>query len=347
MRILWITPGFAANEQDSTCIPPLYLMARELVRRGVDLHVIALEYPPLLPAGRQGGGVYPCNGKNRPWLRWRTFHRARKFAQQLVMEKKVDALHSFWLGPAWVVGKQLAGRWDIPHLTTLMGQDVLPQNRYLKKLDAAAANQLVALSPFHQAAFEKTCGLRAAHTIPWGIDRADVPDRLPADRPVDILGVGSLIPVKNWFRWLEVLRLVANDHAQLKAELIGEGPQLRELKTRAAQLGLAEQLVFTGSLPRPEVLQHMRRSKVLLHTANFESFGFVFAEGAANGCRVVSTPVGAAPAFGPCSDTDADLAAAVRQVLAQPVLKKPTVVYRMEDTAGAYLEIYRICGPNG
>lgn len=341
MRIIWITPGFAANAQDSSCIPPLYLLAQELLLRGVDLHIIALEYPKAGAVPREDGmRVYPCGGNNRRWLRWRTFHRARQFAQQLISEKKVDALHSFWLGPAWMVGRQIAKRLNIPQLTTLMGQDVLSQNRYLKYLMPGMESQLVALSPFHQHALEKSCGLRAVHEIPWGIAATDIPAQLPADRPVDVVGVGSLIPVKNWLLWLEVLRLIVEKHPGVRAKLIGEGPQLEILKQQAERLGLAQCLTFTGNLPRPEVLEHMRRSKVLLHTGHFESFGFVFAEGAANGCRVVSTPVGAAPVFGVCCETSAELAAAVLQVLAQPDLQKPRVVYRMEDTAAAYLKLY-------
>ncbi|MCB0533804.1 MAG: glycosyltransferase [Lewinellaceae bacterium] len=341
MRIIWITPGFAADAQDSTCIPPLYLLAQEFTRLGIDLHILALEYPPGKGGTRDDGfAVYPCQGNNRPWLRWRTFYRARYFAQQIHLEKKVRVVHSFWLGPAWVVGRQISRRLNIPLLTTLMGQDVLPQNRYLKRLAPGIANQLVALSPFHQNALEKTCGLRAAHEIPWGIAGADIPAQLPAERPIDILGVGSLIQVKNWVQWLEVLRLINEKQPGVQAELIGEGPQLNLLKQQAERLGLAQHLTFAGSLPRPEVLERMRRSKVLLHTGHFESFGFVFAEGAANGCRVVSTPVGAAPAFGVCSETSAGLAAAVLQVLAQPDLQKPRVVYRMEDTAAAYLKLY-------
>ncbi len=341
MRIIWITPGFAADAQDSTCIPPLYLLALEMMRRGIDLHIIALEYPPGHGTPRKDGlAVYACRGNNRTWLRWRTLHRARRLAQQIHLEKKIDGLHSFWLGPAWVVGRQIAERLNIPQLTTLMGQDALPQNRYLKGLAPAMTDQLVALCPFHQNALEQTCGLRAAHEIPWGIAGADIPAQLPADRPVDVLGVGSLIPVKNWMQWLDVLRLIVEQQPGIRAELIGAGPQLEVLKKQAARLGLADHLVFTGSLPRPEVLERMRRSKVLLHTGHFESFGYVFAEGAANGCHVVSTPVGAAPAFGVCSETTAGLASAVLQILAQPNFQKSRVVYRMEETAAAYLKLY-------
>lgn len=345
MRIIWITPGFAANEQDTNCIPPLQLLAMELVRRGVDMHVIALEYPIEAEWNNEiVGRVYPCQGGNRRWLRWRTFSRARNFAQQIISEKKVEFVHCFWLGPAWVVGNQISRRWNIPQLSTLMGQDVLPKNRYLKMLKSSASSQLVALSPFHNDMLEKNCGIRAAREIAWGIPNHEIPETLPEKRPVDILGVGSLIPVKNWFRWMEVLQLLNGNGLNFQAELIGGGPEMQHLKQYAEQLGLTDRIRFSGDLPRPEVLTRMRQSKVLLHTADFESFGYVFAEAAANGCKVVSTPVGAAPAFGICSDSVSGLAAAVQRVLAKPGVSQK-IIYRMEDTANAYLKLYKTPDP--
>ncbi|MCK6691052.1 MAG: glycosyltransferase [Thermoanaerobaculia bacterium] len=392
MRILWITPGFAAGEQDTNCIPPLQLLARELLRRGVDLRIIALEYPyktvpygypelvsptlrpsdptpdpspegegrrgaaipstsPLPFRGGVGGGVggagsgvsagvYPCNGRNRRWLRWRTLARARRLARQLSAEKPFDAIHSFWLGPAWSLGEQLSLQWQTPHLSTLMGQDVLPENRYLKRLTPAGAERLVALTPFHNAMLEKTTGLRAAHCIPWGVAREDIPAALPACRPVDVAGVGSLIPVKNWERWLQVLQIVAGKRPHLRAELIGSGPRENRLRTLVRQLGLEQQVHFTGELPRPAVLARLRESKVLLHTARFESFGMVLAEAAANGCRVVSTPVGAAPELGLCAGNDAELADAVLQGVEAPLLQIPAAPLRIETCADRYMEWY-------
>ena len=77
MRVLWITPGFAADESDLNCIPPQQLLAQELLRRGVDLHIITLEYPfRNEPYRWHGATVYTCNGRNRRWVKPRTLWRA-------------------------------------------------------------------------------------------------------------------------------------------------------------------------------------------------------------------------------------------------------------------------------
>lgn len=45
MKVLWITPGFASDESDSTCIPPLQDLARALQEQNIELTIIALDYP--------------------------------------------------------------------------------------------------------------------------------------------------------------------------------------------------------------------------------------------------------------------------------------------------------------
>lgn len=342
MRVLWLTPGFAAGEDDYNCIPPMQALARALLRHGTDLHIIALEYP-----FRNGvyawetATVYPCNGQNRRFLRWRTLARARGLARQIMQEKKAAVLHSFWLGPASALGGQLAGQWQIPHWTTLMGQDVLPGNRYLRRLNAPGTARLVALTAFHNNMLTQNTGLQAAQCIPWGLEQQDIPQKLSSERVVDVLGVGSLIPVKNWELWLRVLRLVANRHPRLRAELIGSGPEERRLRALTAELGLEKHVHFAGELPRPEVLARMGASRILLHTSRFESFGMVLVEAAAQGCRVISTPVGVAPELGLCAAKEEELATAVVTALKNPPQQVPELRWQMEAIAEAYLDLYR------
>ncbi|MBL7776014.1 MAG: glycosyltransferase [Saprospiraceae bacterium] len=350
MRLLWITPGFAANESDHNCIPPLQALARALARRGVELHIIALEYPFFPPSGQghspfgfENLKLYPCNGQNRRWLRWRTQGRAIQQALQLATPRRFDAVHSFWLGPAWILGQQLAATWNTPHWCTLMGQDVLPRNWwYLRRLRPSHAGQLVALSAFQNDCLEKSAGFRAAHTIPWGLEAEAFTGQLPAERPPDILGVGSLIPVKNWPRWLKVLHLLAQQQVPFRAELIGEGPERRRLQVLIEKYGLEKQVRLPGNLPRPEVLERMRNSRVLLHTAQYESFGMVLLEAAASGCRVVSTPVGIAPELGRCAATDPALVEELAQALlpASPAPSPLPSRFFLEEIARQYLSLY-------
>jgi 1,2-diacylglycerol 3-alpha-glucosyltransferase len=336
MRVLWLSPGFAADENDLNCIPPLQLLASELVAQDIDLQIITLDYP------FRGGeyqwnkiSVFSGNGQ----LRWFNRIRAKRFAEWANKQQKFDVIHSFWLGPCWLIGQHLSKKWGIPHYTTLMGQDVLPSNRYRHFLRAQHTASLVALSDFHSAVFQKTTGYPAGITIPWGLEPAT---HLPAQRPLDILGCGSLISVKNWTLWLQVVAAVAESKPDLRAELIGGGVEFAMLERLVEQYGLENIVLLRGSVPRPQVLERMQAAKVFLHTAHFESFGFVLAEAAMHGCRVVSTPVGIAPQLvTQLGRTPKELSVEVLHALNAPLLDKPNIPFTMNKTAQAYLRMYR------
>ena len=346
MRVLWITPGFAADENDSTCIPPMQLLAQELLRSGVDLYIVTLEYPfHNTPYRWHGAAVYPCNGHNRRWMKPRTLWRAMHFSREVLTSgpEKVDAIHSFWLGWASGLGEKLSQRHGIPQLTTLMGQDVLRQNRkFMLGLDGKRSARLVAVSDFQNDIFEKNTGIRAAHVIPWGVAEAEIPAALPAGRPLDVLGAGSLVPVKNWEKWLRAIAIAVRSAPELNAEIIGDGTERAKLEQLARQLGVGGNVRFAGNLSRPEVLACMQKAKVLLHTARYESFGYVLAEAAMNGCRVIGTPVGAMRQFGKTAESEADLAMLLLEALEYSVQNQPFVPYTMQQTAESYMKVYEV-----
>ncbi len=267
--------------------------------------------------------------------------RAYRYGQQYLNEGPA-LLHSFWQGWAARVGERLSRQFAMPHLTTLMGQDVLPANRrHLRHLTQKDEARLVALSGFHNDILEQTTGLRAAQVIPWGLNVDEIPTNFPENRPVDVLGVGSLIDVKDWPSWLRVVRKAADRQPGIRAELVGDGPERARLQRLSARLHLEKNVLFTGVLPRPKVLKKMHEAKVLLHTSRFESFGFVLAEAAAQGCRTLSTPVGIAPEFDCTGKNEADLTEQLLRLLDLPPRLEPLVPFTMLQAARQYLDLYQ------
>lgn len=340
LNVLWIVPGFAADEQDYNCIPPLQDLARELSLRGVNLFILALDYPyHAIPYLWHGIPVQSVNKRNRRWGRvwywWRMIHYANKIQQG----RRITSIHSFWLGPCWLIGQYLACKWGIPHRTTLMGQDVLPSNPYLKLSRYLGRNYLVALSAFHQITLAKS-GVKADIIIPWGLP-ASFPQIRHHKKPIDILGCGSLTTLKNWRLWLEVVTGMCAKHPHLRTEIVGTGPDQETLMKQIISSGLENQVVLCGELPRQRVWQKMAEAKILLHTSTFESFGMVLAEAHALGCHVVSTPVGIAPEMARCGTTKDELTEVIAEILNNPESKRVYSPFLMNETAGKYLQLYQ------
>lgn len=311
-HIIWVTPGFAADEQDSQCIPPMQLLARTLVNEeNVQLHIVSLHYPKRhTPYPWHGAQVHPC-ARDGAGANLRTRIAAYVKITKLLKQYPGALLHSFWMTDACLLAYLANWHFGAKHLVTLMGQDARPGNRYLRLL-ASASMTKVGLSSFHADQFFQATGRKLDHIIPWG-----VPEFSPTKGRVkkyDVIGVGSLIPLKRYDYFIDLLVLVKKVIPSFSALLVGDGPERQKLESLAIEKGLGANLTFTGALPREEVLSLMAQSKVFLHTSSYESFGFVLIEALQQGAHVVSTPVGIAP------ELDRSTVADNSQILVQGIL---------------------------
>jgi len=294
-HILLLTPGFAANEADDSCIPALqvYLKTFREMFPDYKLSLIAFHYPFSAESYSWNGiSVFPCNGRNKKWVkRLQTIRTAKSLFETIHKNEKVDLIHSFWLGECAKVGEELAKKMNIPHLNTLMGQDVRDDNRFLRKSFLATLPE-VTLSDRHAALFEKNAGRKPTSIIQWGIEDEKV--ELTNERNIDILAAGSLIELKRYDLLLKTVAELKKDFPSIRVTIAGDGPQRKSLEKLAAELHVRNNIHFVGQVSRVAVLALMKKGKLFFHPSSFESFGFVFAEARKCGMAIISTGVGIA-----------------------------------------------------
>lgn len=338
-KILIITPGFAKDEADTVCIPALQAYVKVLAARH-EVVIYALDYPyqkatyPWFDAR-----VTAAGGNNKKWRRLFNLRRLHQFIRQ---DGLPDLIHSFWWGPSAILGHSLGKRYGIPHLCTLMGQDVLPSNRYLR-FSALRTSTLVAISPRQAEVFLSHSGRQPDAIIPFGID---VSLRLhslpPGERDIDVLGVGSFTPLKNYTAFVEAVALCAKTFPQVRAVLIGTGEEQAKLENLVAQHKLQHNFSIINNLPNREVLEYMLRSKYLFHPSSYESLGFIFPEALSRGMEVISLPVGLAregPRWHVCSDT-AGMASVLLHRMQQPFTPEIVWTGGADETLSAYQKLY-------
>ena len=108
------------------------------------------------------------------------------------------------------------------------------------------------------------------------------------EKDIDILAVGSLIPLKQYDIFIETVAEIKKQIPGIKAKLIGKGPERDRLEKLISQLGLQSNITLTGELSYHEVVEQMQRAKVFLHPSSYEGFGVVLIEALYAGCHVVS-----------------------------------------------------------
>jgi glycosyltransferase involved in cell wall biosynthesis len=105
-------------------------------------------------------------------------------------------------------------------------------------------------------------------------------------RTREIAMAGRLIPWKAGTLAIRVLRQLAHRDATLV--FYGSGPERERIVRHARTAGVADRVRFAGALPRPELLECIASSAVLLHTALHEEAGLAIAESLALGTPVVA-----------------------------------------------------------
>src|SRR5690606_26699125 len=151
-----------------------------------------------------------------------------------------------------------------------------------------AQHELVALSDFLAGEFYRNHGIRPAHIVPNAVDPMEFENNSASDRPVDILGVGSLIPLKRYDQFVEVVASLKKDFPTLRAGLCGKGPEEIMLQDKIRQLNLHVNISLSGEVAHEKALVMMQQSKILLHPSSYEGYSSACLEALYAGCHVIS-----------------------------------------------------------
>jgi glycosyltransferase involved in cell wall biosynthesis len=287
--LLIMMPGFPADENDSNCLPFPQTFVRKLKETNPLLNIVvfAFQYPfSKLPYNWHGAKVFPFGGREkgkllRLFLWWKVYRKAKEITEN----NNVAGILSFWLGECALLGKFVSRRRKLKWFVWLMGQDAKPNNRYFS-LVRPKPESLIALSDFLSDEFYRNYAIRPAHVVPPGIDAQEFPKR-NADRKIDLIGVGSLIALKQYDVFISVVAELVKKYPQLRAVICGKGPERDNLIDRIWQLGLQANIDLLDEVRHDEVLSLMQRSKILLHPSRYEGFATVYPEALFAGAHVV------------------------------------------------------------
>jgi glycosyltransferase involved in cell wall biosynthesis len=288
--LLLLTPGFAKDESDTTCLPMQQTFIRSLNEKFPQLNIIilAFQYPYIKKTYQWfGNTVISFNGRNRGGF-FRLFLREKCNAVMKRIHKttEISGLLSFWYGECAIVGKRFANKHELKHYCWMWGQDAKKNNKYASSA-MLKGDELIAFSDFLQNEFEKNHGIRPLHVITPGIDIKEFSSGNPK-KGIDIIAAGSLIPLKQYDIFIQVIGEIKKQIPHIKAILIGDGPEKKKLESLIVSSGLQSNITLAGELPHPEVLQWMQRGKLFLHPSSYEGFGVVCIEALCAGAEVIS-----------------------------------------------------------
>jgi glycosyltransferase involved in cell wall biosynthesis len=127
--------------------------------------------------------------------------------------------------------------------------------------------------------------------VPNGLDlNRYVATSAPSERPIRIVGIGYLLPVKRWDRLLHAVHVLKLKGTQCRVQLAGDGPLRSALEALAIDLDIADSVRFLGHVD--DIPQLLASASFVVHTGDVEGYPNAVMEAMACGRAVVATNAG-------------------------------------------------------
>jgi len=174
-------------------------------------------------------------------------------------------------------------------------------------------------------------------------------------RHLDLIFVGRLVRDKGADILINALWLLRERNFRPKLTIVGNGPELAELRRTVDRFQLASQVAFVGTQTGKALVELLNRHRAIVVPSRWqEPFGLVALEGVACGCRaIVSESGGLLEAAGPLAvvfehERGAALAAAIEHTLKEQfdwenywrLAEEHLNRHQAKEVACRYLEVF-------
>jgi glycosyltransferase involved in cell wall biosynthesis len=219
---------------------------------------------------------------------------------RLARAHQIDSTLAFFSVPGGIVARWVNLWTRIPYVISLRGGDVPGTEPHLKFFYRVLQPLRRDIFKHARAVCAPSQGLKAlsektdpfpVQVVPNGIDtdlfRPEPQRRLKAPT---LLSVGRLHAQKN-VGYLLNLVAALKSKTEVRALIIGDGPERPGLEAIAASLGITDSVQFSGWLPRDEVRQAYQSATFLVHSSSYEGMSNVILEALASGLPVVASQI--------------------------------------------------------
>ena len=110
-----------------------------------------------------------------------------------------------------------------------------------------------------------------------------------------LLTIARLTPWKGIDMLIELMPELVKRYGQIKLVIVGQGPELKNLKRLTQGLKMGNNVNFVGRANRQEVNDYLFVSDLFLLNTNYEGMSHVLLEAMKAGLPIITTPAGGNP----------------------------------------------------
>lgn len=242
---------------------------------------------------------------------------------ELLRKEKVDVIHCHGLASMAILSLTASRAMKIPHVLTFhtmanegmkhysplpVREDIIDKLvwLYLRNLLKRPEVVIAPSAPVKEELLENKVKMKACEVVPTGVDCSRFsPEKY--DRSFlekyglggkrVLLHVGRLSKEKRLDIVLKALAKLVQQENDLRLLVVGSGPASDQFKRMAAELGVADKVVFTGFLSDEDLPIAYASCESLVIASTFETQGLVVLEALASGTPVVGIRYRAIPEF--------------------------------------------------
>jgi glycosyltransferase involved in cell wall biosynthesis len=187
--------------------------------------------------------------------------------------------------------------WVVNRLLRLVKKACAPLTDHFISVADAVSEKAIAAGI---AAPEKFSTIRSGMELDWYLNprvdgsRARAELGIPQSAPV-VGKVARLFPLKGHQQLLEAAPEIVSRHPDVRFLLVGDGVLTSEVRSRTAELGIQDNFVFAGLVPRERMPEMIAAMDVLVHTSLREGLARVLPQALAMQVPCVSLDLDGAP----------------------------------------------------
>lgn len=228
-------------------------------------------------------------------LRFWKWNKAKKSIRRAIIDNKIELVHTN-VGPL-NLAPPICRKLGIPHVWHLREyQDLIflsffPSNKYFRRVIKKYGNYNIAITKgiyeYYNLRSDKDAVIYDG-IISKKLYEKELP--LQSQRDKVIILVGRIEKAKGTLDAIEAFVKFLQIHPEWRLQIVGsyneESVYYKQCKQACGNSDCAENVIFMGA--RNDVYDLMSNARILVMPSKSEGFGFVTAEGMANGCLVIA-----------------------------------------------------------
>jgi glycosyltransferase involved in cell wall biosynthesis len=227
-----------------------------------------------------------------------------KRLEEVLDLKQFDIIHAhYWM--SGLIAKDISNKFNIPYIFTSHSLGVFLEGYNKERADCekivmSSSQFITASTSYEETLISDSYQIdsQKIKQIKPGVDSELFSPDQSTERENIFLSIGRIQQQKGQLETLKFLNSFKEIETDFKCYFVG-GPSgssgeeyLLELKKIVKDLSLDSYVEFLGNLPQVDITNLLNRSKLLIHTSQYETFGLVAIEANSTGVPVLTSNTG-------------------------------------------------------